>query len=71
MMSLDGLHWSLIRHPLTGAIAAPVGGVHFSAVTYGNGNFVAFGSSSSAGYVATSVYGYVWALHQYSPAQGH
>jgi hypothetical protein len=69
MMSLDGLHWSLIRHPLTGAIAPPAGGLHFSAVTYGNGNFVAFGSSSGAGYVATSVYGYVWALHQYSPAQ--
>lgn len=69
MMSLDGSHWSLIRHPLTGAIAAPAGGLHFSAVTYGNGNFVAFGSSSGSGYVATSVYGYVWSLHQYSPAQ--
>jgi hypothetical protein len=69
MMSLDGSHWSLIRHPLTGAINAPTGGLHLSAVTYGNGNFVAFGSSSGSGYVATSVYGYVWALHQYSPAQ--
>jgi hypothetical protein len=69
MMSLDGTHWSLIRHPLTGAIAAPAGGLHFSAVTYGNGNFVAFGSASGSGYVATSVYGYVWALHQYAPAQ--
>lgn len=69
MMSLDGEHWSLIRHPLTGAIAAPAGGLHFSAVTYGNGNFVAFGSASGSGYVATSVYGYVWALHQYAPVE--
>jgi hypothetical protein len=69
MMSVDGTHWSLIRHPLTGAIAAPAGGLHLSAVTYGNGNFVAFGSSSGSGYVATSVYGYVWALHEYAPAQ--
>jgi hypothetical protein len=69
MMSLNGLQWSLIRQPLTGALSPPAGGLHFSAVTYGNGNFVAFGSSSGAGYVATSVYGYVWSLHQYSPAQ--
>jgi len=69
MMSLDGSHWSLIRHPVIGAIAAPAGGTHFSAVTYGNGDFVAFASTSSAGYVATSVYGYVWALHEYAPAQ--
>ena len=37
------------------------------AVTYGNGNFVAFDESS--GMVATTVLGYVWALHDYSPAQ--
>lgn len=70
LMSLDGLHWSLIQHPLTGVVAAPPGGLHLSAVAYGNGNFVAFGAGSGSGYVATSVYGYVWALHQYAPAQG-
>jgi hypothetical protein len=70
LMSLNGVNWSLITHPLTGAIAAPTGGLHFGAVAYGGGNFVAFGDSpSGAGYVATSVFGYVWALHQYSPAQ--
>jgi hypothetical protein len=70
MMSLNGINWSLIRQPLIGAVAAPAGGLHFGAVAYGNGNFVAFGAGSGSGYVATSVYGYVWALHQYSPAQG-
>ncbi len=70
LLSLDGLHWSLIYQPLTGPVAAPAGGLHFGAVAYGNGNFVAFGGSpTGAGYVATSVYGYYWTLHQYSPAQ--
>jgi hypothetical protein len=70
LLSLNGLQWSLIRHPLTGLIQAPTAGLHLGAVIYGNGNFVALGASpSGAGYVATSVYGYVWALHQYSPAQ--
>lgn len=55
---------------LIGAVTAPIGGLHLGAVAYGNGNFVALGSSTTgSGYVATSVYGYVWALHQYSPAQ--
>jgi hypothetical protein len=70
LISLNGVNWSLITHPLTGAVEAPSGGVHFGAVAYGGGNFVAFGDSpSSAGYVATSVFGYIWTLHQYSPAQ--
>jgi len=70
LSSLNGVNWSLIFQPLTGAVSAPVGGVHFGAVAYGSGNFVAFGDSTSgAGYVATSVFGDVWTLHQYSPAQ--
>ena len=70
LISLDGLHWSLIQHPLTGAVPAPPQGLHLAAVVYGNGNFVAFGSGPGSGYVATSVDGYVWALHRYAPAQG-
>ena len=70
LISLDGVHWSLIVQPLTGLVPAPPGGLHLGAVVYGKGNFVAMGDSpSGAGYVATSVYGYVWALHQYAPAQ--
>jgi hypothetical protein len=70
LMSLNGVNWSLLTRPLIGAVAAPSGGLHFGAVTYGDGNFVAFGDSpSGAGYVATSVFGYVWTLHQYSPAE--
>jgi hypothetical protein len=70
LLSLNGVNWSLIKQPLVGAISAPVGGLHFGTVAYGNGNFVAFGDSpSGAGYTATSVFGYVWALHQYSPAE--
>ncbi|HTT59250.1 MAG TPA: hypothetical protein VMF33_04315 [Acidimicrobiales bacterium] len=70
VMSLNGRSWSDIFQPLTGGTPAPTGGLHLGAVAYGNGNFVAFGDSSSgAGYVATSVFGYSWTLHQYSPAQ--
>jgi hypothetical protein len=69
LISLDGHRWSLIRQPLTGGVPAPTGGLHLGAVTYGNGNFVAFGTQAGAGYVATSVAGYVWALHQIAPAQ--
>ncbi len=70
LMSLNGLHWSDIFQPLTGGTPVPAGGLHLGAVAYGNGNFVAFGDSTSgAGYVATSVFGYAWTLHQYSPAQ--
>jgi hypothetical protein len=69
LLSLDGQHWSLIRQPLTGGVSAPPGGLHLGAVTYGNGNFVAFGTQTGAGYIATSVAGYVWTLHQIAPAQ--
>jgi hypothetical protein len=70
LMSLDGIHWSLIQKPLIGAVPAPAGGLHFRSVAYGNGNFVAFGDSASGTqYVATSVFGYVWALHPYSSTQ--
>ena len=69
LLSLDGVHWSLIFQPLTGPVPAPVGGLHLGSVAYGNGNFVALGASGTgAGYVATSVDGYFWTLHQYSPA---
>jgi hypothetical protein len=43
-------------------------GLKWSAVVYGNGNFVTFDSSGS-GDIATSVCGYVWTLHHFS-AQG-
>jgi hypothetical protein len=70
LLSQNGVNWSLIYQPLTGAVPAPAGGLHFGAVAYGSGNFVAFGDSASgAGYVATSVFGYIWTLHPYSPAQ--
>jgi hypothetical protein len=70
LMSLDGLHWSLIKKPFIGVVPTPVGGMHFRSVAYGNGNFVAFGDSTSGTqYVATSVFGYVWALHPYSTEQ--
>jgi hypothetical protein len=70
LMSLNGVNWSLITRPLTGPVVSPAGGLHLGAVAYGDGNFVALGDSpSGAGYVATSVFGYVWTLHQYSPAQ--
>jgi hypothetical protein len=70
LMSQNGVNWGLITKPLTGAVPVPAGGLHFGAVAYGSGNFVAFGDSASgAGYVATSVFGYTWTLHQYSPAQ--
>jgi len=64
-----------------GAVAISTSGVDWSrlfpasnvstkwgAVVYGEGEFVAFDGSSS-GYIATSVYGNVWTLHQLSPAQ--
>jgi len=49
-------------------LLAPKQGLKWGAVAYGNGNFVAFDGSGS-GYYATSVYGYVWTLHRYAPAQ--
>jgi hypothetical protein len=60
LISANGVNWSL--YPPLGT------GLKWSSVVYGNGTFVAF-DESGAGYVATSVYGYVWALHRYSPAE--
>jgi hypothetical protein len=60
VVSPNGVGWSY--YPATMA------GLKWGAVAYGNGNFVAFDSSGS-GYIATSVLGYVWTLHRYSPAQ--
>ena len=70
VVSLDGRVWGLVHQPLAVPVAAPAGGLHLSAVTYGHGNFVAFGGSGSgAGYFETSVYGENWTLHQYAPAE--
>jgi hypothetical protein len=60
LISTNGVNWSL--YPPLGS------GLKWSAVAYGNGTFVAFDDSGS-GYIATSVYGYVWALHRYTPAE--
>ncbi len=60
LISKNGLNWSL--YPPLGT------GLKWSAVAYGNGTFVAFDDSGS-GYIATSVYGYVWALHRYTPTE--
>jgi hypothetical protein len=60
LISANGVNWSL--YPPLGS------GLKWGAVAYGNGTFVAFDDSGS-GYIATSVYGYVWALHRYTPAE--
>lgn len=60
IISSNGVTWSRLL-PLRN-------GLKWGAVTYGNGNFVEFDGSGS-GYIATSVYGYVWTLHRYAPAQ--
>jgi hypothetical protein len=60
LISSNGINWSL--YPPLGS------GLKWGAVAYGNGTFAAFDESGS-GHIATSVYGYVWALHQYSPAE--
>jgi hypothetical protein len=60
LISANGINWSL--YPALGS------GLKWSSVVFGNGTFVAF-DESGGGYVATSVYGYVWALHRYSPAE--
>lgn len=49
-------------------LLAPMKGLKWDAVAFGNGNFVAFDGSGS-GYYATSVYGYVWTLHRFAPAE--
>jgi hypothetical protein len=60
LISSNGLDWGL--YP-------PVGtGLKWGAVVYGNGTFVAFDESGS-GDIATSVYGYHWALHRYAPSE--
>jgi hypothetical protein len=61
LLSTDGIHWAFYTSPMAG--------LHWGAVTYGDGNFVAF-DGSNAGYVATTVLGAVWAMHRYAPAQG-
>jgi hypothetical protein len=60
MLSFNGVGWRLYPSPMAG--------LRWGAVSYGNGNFVAFDDSGS-GYVATSVFGYAWTLHRYTPAQ--
>jgi hypothetical protein len=60
VVSPNGVGWAYYPTPMSGQ--------KWGAVAFGNGNFVAFDSSGS-GYVATTVYGYVWTLHHYSPAQ--
>lgn len=60
LISANGLNWRLSPPPGTG--------LKWGAVAYGNGTFVAF-DESGAGEVATSVYGYTWALHHVSPAE--
>ena len=60
VISATGLIWSRLLLPMTG--------LRWGSVVYGNGNFVALDASGS-GYVATSVFGYVWTVHSYSPAE--
>jgi hypothetical protein len=60
MLSFNGVDWRLYPSPKAGA--------RWGAVSFGNGNFVAFDDSGN-GDVATSVWGYEWTLHSYSPAQ--
>lgn len=69
LMSLGQGRWGITHLALVGPVTIPSGGLHLSAVAYGHGNFVAFGSGAGAGYVATSVYGNTWALHHYAPSQ--
>jgi hypothetical protein len=60
IISTNGLVWHRLL-PL-------IQGVKWGAVAYGNGNFVELDASGS-GYFATSVYGYLWTLHRFAPAQ--
>jgi hypothetical protein len=60
-ISSNGVNWSRL-------FPAPNTVTKWGAVVYGEGEFVALDSSSS-GYVATSVYGNVWSLHELSPAE--
>ncbi len=58
--ALDGVHWAFYLTPQVGA--------HWGAVAYGDGNFVAFDQSGS-GYNASTVMGFAWLVHTYSPVQ--
>lgn len=60
IISTNGINWSRLL-PLRS-------GLKWGAVAYGNGNFVVFDASGS-GLIATSVYGYTWTLHSFTPAQ--
>jgi hypothetical protein len=60
-ISTTGVRWGRL-------FPAPNTATKWSAVVYGEGQFVAFDSSSS-GDIATSLYGNVWTVHQLSPAQ--
>jgi hypothetical protein len=54
LISLNGLGWSF--YPITTV------GQRWHAVTFGDGNFAAF-NTSTPGEIATSVLGYVWSVH--------
>ena len=60
-ISTNGVNWSRI-------FPAPNTATEWKAVVYGEGEFVALDGSSSS-YIATSVYGYVWTLHQLPPGE--
>ena len=60
VVSPNGTGWSYYPSPVAGA--------RWGAVAFGNGNFVAL-DDSGLGAAATSVLGYVWTAHQFSPAQ--
>jgi hypothetical protein len=60
-ISTNGVNWSRL-FPARNTVTK------WGTVVYGEGEFVALDGSSS-GYIATSVYGNVWTLHQLSPAE--
>ena len=60
-ISTNGVQWSRL-FPARNTVT------DWGAVTYGDGEFVVLDGSSS-GYVATSVYGYVWTLHAFEPVE--
>ena len=60
IVSTNGSDWS--------RILAPISGLQWGAVAYGNGTYVALDDTGS-GYYETSIEGHVWTLHRYSPPQ--
>ncbi len=60
-ISTNGVQWSRL-FPARNTVT------DWGAVIYGDGEFVVLDGSSS-GYVATSVYGYVWTLHAFEPVE--